>query len=826
LDSEGEFIVDVPSDQTITVQNPSNQLLIDTNYDGIYESGVTEFSSFEIRFRLNSTTPLSAGNGTFSFRSGMANGFTFTHKNLNAAAGNKASFQLIASCVPKDSDGDGVADAYDADSDNDGIPDLYESQGANFQQLSGTDPNHDGLDAIFDTMSTVADTDHDNVPDYLDLDSDNNGVYDLVESASGAADANNDGIIDGGPASFGTNGMSASISGSLTAAINYIPADSNSDGVWDYVSSDNDGDLCNDVLEAGFSDDNGDGYLGNNMQVAVNSQGVVLGSVTGYTSPNANYIIPMPIAVATQPEPQIITCEQQDIQITMVANPEVTYQWQVSTNDNSFSNIADSAVYSGSQTNTLTVHAVPSSLNGSIYRALLSRVGNICGSVSEESVLHVKALPPVVAKTLVQCDTGDNPDGFTLFNLSQADQSLTNSDPNLMIAYFLSGEDATDASNELPNEYTNISNPQVITAKITDAQTNCYSFSSLTLSVNTASNAVVPIPGICDELDSEDGFTQFDLTAAGIPVSSGQTLHYYVTETDALLEQNEIPNPANYGNLLSYTPQVVYARLETVNSCSRFYLIPLVVYRLPAIDANADLKPDVVCVNEPTFSTILDAPLSDGSSAQDYNYQWQLNGTDIPGATSPELTVTSEGTYSVTLTNSNNCSKTRYIPVIASSQAIIESVDVVDFTEENSVTVNLASNSYGHYVYSLDYQNAAQPSNVFTNVAAGIHTVYVTDLNGCPVASKEISVVGIPKFFTPNGDGFNDTWNVKGINARYNTHSRIMIFDRYGKFIKELGADGGWDGTYNGRPLPSSDYWYDIELEDGRSAHGHFSLKR
>jgi len=72
IDANAEYIIKVDSDKTITVLNPSNQLLIDTNYDGIYESGVTQYSSFEIRFRLNGSTPLAAGTGNFKFQTYLA----------------------------------------------------------------------------------------------------------------------------------------------------------------------------------------------------------------------------------------------------------------------------------------------------------------------------------------------------------------------------------------------------------------------------------------------------------------------------------------------------------------------------------------------------------------------------------------------------------------------------------------------------------------------------------------------------------------------------------------------------------------------------------
>jgi gliding motility-associated-like protein len=88
-------------------------------------------------------------------------------------------------------------------------------------------------------------------------------------------------------------------------------------------------------------------------------------------------------------------------------------------------------------------------------------------------------------------------------------------------------------------------------------------------------------------------------------------------------------------------------------------------------------------------------------------------------------------------------------------------------------------------------------------------------------------VIGIPPYFTPNADGINDTWNVKGLTATNNYNTTIYIFDRYGKLLKQLGAlETGWDGTFNGNMVPSDDYWYTIYFEDGRTAKGNFTLKR
>ena len=99
------------------------------------------------------------------------------------------------------------------------------------------------------------------------------------------------------------------------------------------------------------------------------------------------------------------------------------------------------------------------------------------------------------------------------------------------------------------------------------------------------------------------------------------------------------------------------------------------------------------------------------------------------------------------------------------------------------------------------------------------------DKNGCGVVSKQILVLDYPRFFTPNGDGFNDFWKIIGIDEFPVT--KIYIYDRFGKLLKQISPEGqGWDGIYNGKNLPASDYWFTIAFKDGRTFKGHFTLKR
>ena len=157
-----------------------------------------------------------------------------------------------------------------------------------------------------------------------------------------------------------------------------------------------------------------------------------------------------------------------------------------------------------------------------------------------------------------------------------------------------------------------------------------------------------------------------------------------------------------------------------------------------------------------------------------------------------------------------------------------DDVTIVDISEINSITINESNLGQGDYEYALDDDFGPYQDNpIFNPVKAGFHSIYVRDKNGCGIASLEVSVIGYQKFFTPNSDGYNDFWQIKGVNAQFQPNTNITIFDRYGKLLKQLSPlSAGWDGTFNGAMLPTDDYWFKVILEDGRIFMGHFTLKR
>ena len=114
---------------------------------------------------------------------------------------------------------------------------------------------------------------------------------------------------------------------------------------------------------------------------------------------------------------------------------------------------------------------------------------------------------------------------------------------------------------------------------------------------------------------------------------------------------------------------------------------------------------------------------------------------------------------------------------------------------------------------------------MFIGLNAGYYTVYVRDKKECGIVTKTIVLQDYPKFFTPNGDSYNDSWHI--IGSRFDRDLQVKILDRYGKLLTTLkGGSSGWDGTYNGVQMPADDYWFVVERTDEPVVKGHFSLKR
>jgi gliding motility-associated-like protein len=243
-----------------------------------------------------------------------------------------------------------------------------------------------------------------------------------------------------------------------------------------------------------------------------------------------------------------------------------------------------------------------------------------------------------------------------------------------------------------------------------------------------------------------------------------------------------------------------------------------------------------ICVNESTGVTyqsyILDTQLSNPA----FTYNWYVLNTVtglydvLPSTNQSTFEVSTAGTYQVIAINTvTGCPAPPVHAVVGTVFTATAFTTVVTdaFTNNATITVTVNPVGTGNLIYSLD-GGAWQSSNVFTGVEGGSHTVMVEDVEGCTNLTQTIEVIDYPKYFTPNGDGFNDKWKIVGLEAKHN--AKIYIFDRYGKLIKQIDPLGeGWDGKYNGQEIPSTDYWFNVDYTENnqqKQFKAHFSLKR
>ena len=310
---------------------------------------------------------------------------------------------------------------------------------------------------------------------------------------------------------------------------------------------------------------------------------------------------------------------------------------------------------------------------------------------------------------------------------------------------------------------------------------------------------------LCDADDNQDGIMTFDLSTITPDLFTNLPSSYTVSFFEST--SSTIALPTIYTNTTAYN-QPVFARIMNIQGCYSDYPVNLVIKTFNEIVTDEEVG---LCE---TSSIILNA----GSGFS--SYTWNTT----PVETTQSITVDTPGTYIVTLTNSNNCSKTKTFTVTTSGIATINDVIINDFSDNNTITVDYSG--LGVYEFSLDGTNY-QSSAIFNNLNEGEYTVFVRDTKGCGEVSKTFYILDYPKFFTPNGDGTNDFWRIKNLNKRNLQNSTIDIFDRYGKLVFQINPRNQvWDGNFNGYALPSSDYWFVIQLTDGKTVRGHFTLKR
>ena len=326
---------------------------------------------------------------------------------------------------------------------------------------------------------------------------------------------------------------------------------------------------------------------------------------------------------------------------------------------------------------------------------------------------------------------------------------------------------------------------------------------------------------LCDTDGTNDELTNFDLTSLSATLLGNQTgseftVTYYTSFDDAVSGTNAVTTT---------DIKTIFVRVSNTLTANCFDIksFQIKVNKLP------EPKPQSGIMCYDTKNNVLLNPYTilSGLSSSNYSFEW-VNEDGVVVGSGSNYTAILPGVYSVVATDIlTGCSSEPAPATVLSSEPAIVSYALSQNFEDNQVITIEAVGVGGDYEYQLDF-GPFQDSPTFENVSSGTHTITVRDKNGCGNTTSQALVVNYPKFFTPNGDGFNDTWNIKDLKNQAN--SVIYIYDRYGKIMKQIQPNGnGWDGTLSGQPVPSDDYWFTITYKEDnveKEFKSHFAMKR
>lgn len=416
---------------------------------------------------------------------------------------------------------------------------------------------------------------------------------------------------------------------------------------------------------------------------------------------------------------------------------------------------------------------------------------------------------------------------------------------NSTFSYYKSQEDY-ESSIEIsdPKIYKSTSLNESIIIMVIDGN-SCSKLTKLELhtTINATYNNFPSPLETCD--NNNDGFEEFNLIEIESEILNGLSLEnfeftYYESILDAeKFNDNYIENPNTFINSDS-NEQTLYVVVKQLDGdCYQLINFSIKINPTPQPNLKSTyslcLDNDNKSIN--SLNTNLDnaPPIDTGLNSVDYEFRW-FNGVDNSLENVIEEEIDSfyypqtDGLYTVEILNrETGCTKIFNTEVIGSYPPISIEAEVVSlpFSKNNKISISVEGK--GEYEYKID-DGEWQENNLFSRLSEGEHILYVRDFLNCDILFDLATIINYPKFFTPNGDGMNDLWKISDVGDPETV--MVYIYDRYGKLVSQVVPNSnGWDGNFDGRPLPSNEYWFLLEYKQIgdttlRKVKGHFSLIR
>ena len=526
------------------------------------------------------------------------------------------------------------------------------------------------------------------------------------------------------------------------------------------------------------------------------------------------------------------TCENQSVTLTATTTSGNAYWFDAATGGN--------LVHTG-------LNFTPRDLNRISY--WVQAQANNCESFARTQVeITYYPLPVIDTNTITieQCDDDEDSDGYTLFNLRSNEPLISRNYETELFEYYKEN----NALITQPESFQNESFDQIIKVKVISPQ-GCSSYSAIRLKIGASEideDFMIKLQK-CETvtkttLDGLEHWSREDLSAIQVNLINADpkfteqniTISLYKSKLDALTNSNPIDLEAENFSFYMSTPyqQEIWAYitsidLDKVNCIGLKQIATLNVIPPPGIEVIEE--EDVYCLDQD--------PIIIGILSEDhpnYSYSWSLNGNPFPFNIEGEekrVFASQPGEYIVTATSNDgySCSISKRIQVISSKIANLSPSDLKVKQlndDENSIEILTVNLGIGDYEFALnDPMGSYQDSPKFNNLSPGDYQLHIRDKNGCGIYTQDVSILGYDRFFSPNGDGINDTWRIKGALGNFQDDGKIYIYDRYGKLLKILDPFGpGWDGRFKGIRLPEDSYWFQFQTIEGQNVSGYFSLIR
>jgi len=530
--------------------------------------------------------------------------------------------------------------------------------------------------------------------------------------------------------------------------------------------------------------------------------------------------------------PDRSTCENETLTLTATTTSGTAYWFDAATGGN--------LLHMG-------LEFTPTNLSSTTYWVQAQAVNCALPARTEvEITYHPLPVINTATITIEQCDDDENNDGFSFFNLRNNEPLISDKHETELFEYYRENNSLITQ----PESFQNEAFEQIIKVKVISPQ-GCVSYSAIQLKIGASEiddafmvslqKCETVTKTIFDGLEywSLDNFTAIQTSLINAdPKFADQniTISLYKSEQDALTNTNPIDLEADNFSFYMTTAyeQEIWAYIESIDldevSCIGLKQIArLEVISLPGI---AVLEEEVIyCLEQdPVIIGVAQA------DQPNYSYTWTLNGVSFPSNIQGEesrIFASQSGEYEVTATSNDgyNCSISKRIRVIESKIAAISEADILIEQlnkDDNSIKILTENLGIGAYEFSLnDPLGPYQDSPKFSRLSAGDYRLHIRDKNGCGITTQGFSILGYDRFFTPNGDGINDSWNIKGAKGNIESQSKINIFDRYGKLLAALDPFGpGWNGRFKGIRLPEDAYWFQFQTIEGKNITGYFSLIR